>query len=324
MPKISVIVPVYKVESYLDRCVESILAQTFGDFELILVDDGSPDNCPALCDAWAQRDSRIKVIHKENGGLSDARNVGFAASEGQWITFIDSDDYAHPKMLQALYDGATKLGAKVSVCGFSKTRGEPLADPTELTATLRPAEDFYLQRNVNATVAWGKLYHRSVVLPYPKGKLHEDEFVTYRILFGCGNVAVIDAALYGYYQNPESIMQSRWSPRRIDAIEAFQEQMDYFRRRKLVKPYRLRVRGYVRLIAENIRQIDASKERTLGRQRRALIKKGRRCVRKHWKDRIFSLGGDRDFLGLFFPLWTKLYDPVKWLLKKLGFQNNGS
>lgn len=228
MSTISVIVPAYKVEDYLDRCVKSILAQTYKDFELILVDDGSPDNCPAMCDAWAEKDKRIKVIHKENGGLSDARNVGFAASCGEWITFIDSDDYVHPQMLQALYGAAKKYDAKVSVCGFTRTEGEPLEENPDLTANLWSAEDFYMQRNVNATVAWGKLYHRSVVLTYPVGRLHEDEFVTYRILFTCGHVAVLDAALYGYYQNAQGIMKSEWNPRRLDKLLAYQEQVCFF------------------------------------------------------------------------------------------------
>lgn len=230
MPTISVIVPVYKVEAYLDRCIESILAQTYEDFELILVDDGSPDNCPAMCDSWAEKDSRIKVIHKKNGGLSDARNAGFEASNGVWISFIDSDDYVHPVMLQALYDAVQEHGVKISACNFTKTEGEPLVECQDLTANLWRAEDFYLQRNVNATVAWGKIYHRSIVLPYPKGKVHEDEFVTYRILFDCEQIAVLDAALYGYYSNPEGITKSKAynQSRQINKLEAMEEQFFFF------------------------------------------------------------------------------------------------
>ena len=101
---VSVIVPVYKVEPYLDRCVASILAQTYPNLEVILVDDGSPDNCPALCDAWAQRDARIRVIHKKNGGQSDARNVGLDAASGAYISFVDSDDYIAENFIETLYD----------------------------------------------------------------------------------------------------------------------------------------------------------------------------------------------------------------------------
>lgn len=231
MPIISIIVPVYKVEDHLNRCVESVLAQTFSDFELILVDDGSPDGCPVLCDHWATQDTRIRVIHKENGGLSDARNVGFEASQGEWITFIDSDDYVHPAMIQALYDAVQAYGVKVSACGFVRTGGEPLEDSQDLTAKLWSAEDYYLQQYVVATVACCKLYHRSVVLPYPKGKLHEDEFVTYRILFDSERIAVLDAALYGYYQNPLGIMRSAQlhTKKALDKHDALLEQFLFMR-----------------------------------------------------------------------------------------------
>lgn len=267
MPKISVIVPVYKVESYLDRCVESILAQTFEDFELILVDDGSPDNCPALCDAWAEKDSRIKVIHKENGGLSDARNVGFEASAGEWITFIDSDDYVHPAMLQALYGAVAEHGVQVSACGFVKTQGEPLEE-TPLEAKLWSAEDFYVQRNVNATVAWGKLYRRDTVLPYPKGKLHEDEYVTYRILFACGKIAVIDGALYGYFQNAAGITGSEWKPGRLDVWDALEQQIAFFQEKQLTDIARWRVSVYWKNIGRQMESITA--QRTGREQRRYL------------------------------------------------------
>ena len=120
MANISVIVPVYKVEAFLSRCVESILAQTYRDFELILVDDGSPDNCGVLCDGYALRDSRVHVIHQENGGLSAARNTGidwvFANSVSRWIAFVDSDDWVHPDFLKVLYETAEKTLCKLSVC----------------------------------------------------------------------------------------------------------------------------------------------------------------------------------------------------------------
>ena len=128
MPKISVIVPVYNVEPYLHRCVDSILVQTHTDFELILVDDGSPDNCGVICDEYAQKDSRIHVIHQQNGGLSAARNAGidwaFANSDSQWLSFIDSDDWVHPCFLEYLYRAVQETDAKVSACGIRKVEGE--------------------------------------------------------------------------------------------------------------------------------------------------------------------------------------------------------
>lgn len=120
VPAISVVVPVYRVEPYLNRCIESILAQTFRDFELILVDDGSPDRCPQMCDEWAQRDNRIQVIHKKNGGLPDARNAGIAAATGAYLAFVDSDDWVEPDFLETLYQGMVGNGADVVQCAYRR------------------------------------------------------------------------------------------------------------------------------------------------------------------------------------------------------------
>jgi len=308
MPTISVIVPVYKVEDYLDRCVESILAQTFTDFELILVDDGSPDSCPAMCDAWAEKDSRIKVIHKQNGGLSDARNVGFEASGGEWISFIDSDDYVHPEMLQALYDAVRKFGVKVSACGFTRTAGEPLEENPDLLANLWSAEDFYMQRNVNATVAWGKLYYHSVVLPYPMGKLHEDEFVTYRILFACEKVAVLDATLYGYYQNPNSIMGSKWNPRHLHELIAMEEQCDFLEEMGYLRLFQKRARDLVKLAAQTLERVNSMENPASYQNETTWVKnKGKQMLKRCKRKNIFDLERDGWLIKSFYPTKVRIY-----------------
>ena len=149
MAQISVIVPVYKVEPYLRRCVDSILAQTFTDFELILVDDGSPDNCGAICEEYEKKDSRVHVIHQENEGLSAARNAGiewvFANSNSEWLNFVDSDDWVHPQMLERLYHAVLEHNVKVSICGYEETDGEihwTNADTAQVK--LWPVEQFYV------------------------------------------------------------------------------------------------------------------------------------------------------------------------------------
>ncbi len=119
-PLLSIIVPVYKVENYLPKCIDSILAQTFTDFELILVDDGSPDDCPALCDAAAEKDARVRVIHQKNGGLSAARNAGLDAARGAWIGFVDSDDYIAPEMYEVLYQAVQSTGADLALCDYAE------------------------------------------------------------------------------------------------------------------------------------------------------------------------------------------------------------
>ena len=148
MQKISVIVPVYKVEKYIHRCVDSILGQTYADFELILVDDGSPDNCGAICDEYAAKDSRVVVIHQENGGLSAARNAGidwaFANSDSQWISFVDSDDWIHPCFLERLWQAARTYRVSISCCKFQRVCEEMLMEPIqEVAAKIRKTEDIY-------------------------------------------------------------------------------------------------------------------------------------------------------------------------------------
>lgn len=307
MPTISVIVPVYNVEQYLDRCIQSILAQSFTDFELILVDDGSPDNCPAMCDAWAEKDSRIKVIHKENGGLSDARNVGFAASCGEWITFIDSDDYVHPQMLQALYDAVRKYGTKISACGFLRTNGEALAENFDTTVKVWNAEDYYLQKPIESAIPCCKLYDRSVVLPYPKGKIHEDEFVTYRILFACKQIAVLDAKLYGYYRNPNSIMRRTWGPEQMSGMEAIKEQMTFFIEHGHECAYVEATRRFQKSISIHICAInDLPNTEAYRSIKKQLIKTGRRHFRE--SKRISKVCWDREewILASIFPLQGKM------------------
>ena len=252
MSEISVIVPVYKVEKYLHRCVESILRQTFIDFELILVDDGSPDKCGSICDKYAEKDSRVHVLHQQNAGLSAARNSGidwaFLHSKSKWLTFIDSDDWIHPELLQYLYDAVNELNMPISICGYYETQGEDLEiDISQIETRIWKTEDFYSQKPTNATVAWGKLYRKECFndIRYPRGKLHEDEYVTYRILFKYAQIAVVDAPLYAYFQNQKGIMQSQWSPQKLDALEAIDMQLKFFRRRNLQAIYKDRVRAYV-------------------------------------------------------------------------------
>lgn len=159
MSLISVIVPVYKVEKYLPRCIDSILAQTFQNFEVILIDDGSPDHCPEICDEYAGKDDRITVIHQENGGLSAVRNAGInwavAYSDSEWVTFVDSDDWIHPRMLEFLLNAAKVFDVNISMCHFVKTNGEEpiisvFKDPYRLSA-----EETWISEPV-PVVAWGE------------------------------------------------------------------------------------------------------------------------------------------------------------------------
>lgn len=259
MPQISVIVPVYKVEPYLHRCVDSILAQSFADFELILVDDGSPDNCGAICDDYAQKDPRITVIHQENGGLSAARNTAidwtFANSDSQWLTFIDSDDWIHPDYLQRLLDTALTHHVSVSICDYEITTGEtPVVASDHLDATLWSPEKLFVEHNVTATTAWSKLYRKECfdTIRYPVGRLHEDEFTTYKILFELPKVAYIPAPMYCYYTNTDGITKSGQSRFREDRFLCIEEQIAYFRDNGFSVACRNRIRAYLTMVQDQI------------------------------------------------------------------------
>lgn len=315
MPQISVIVPVYRAEKFLHRCVDSVLGQTFRDFELILLDDGSPDGSGAICDAYAARDSRVRAIHQGNAGVCAARNTCldwvFSGSDSQWIFFIDNDDWMHPETLERLHRAALEQGTKIAVCGYAQTEGEnPAVSPEQLTPEQWLPKDFYMQRFVNATVCWGKLYHRSCFdgERYPVGKHMEDEFLTYRLLFAQEALTVIPAPLYAYYFNPTGITKSAWTPKRLDAWEAYEQQIAFFEQRGEWDLVRFRYRGYLENAVVNeadARQAQDSPEVLAARKRiHATIKNLlKRMSRLHY----LEFWPDSELLLRYFPVRARIY-----------------
>ncbi len=237
MELISVIVPIYKVEAYLDKCVRSIVDQTYKNLEIILVDDGSPDRCGAMCDAWAARDSRIRVIHKSNGGLSDARNAGMAVAAGEYIAFVDSDDWIEAAYVQQMYQAIRDTGAGIAACDIRLVEeGEEVpsvdayAGYREYTAE-EAISDILVGQGFRA-IACNKLYHRSYLVGerYPVGKHHEDEFFTYRILAKAEKLVYVELSLYCYLQRSGSIMHTV-SMKRLDALDAYLERLAFLQTR---------------------------------------------------------------------------------------------
>lgn len=226
-PQISVIVPVYKVAQYLPRCMDSLLAQTYKDFEIILVDDGSPDECPALCDEYERKYDCIHTLHKENGGLSDARNAGMGIARGDYVTFVDSDDYVNPLYLELLTEGIEK-GADLSVCDFTEVydgESSQKLDKNRVTLDLLDAREGLIEalyQKFHDVSAWGILlpYDLAKKYPFPKGKLFEDLYTTYNFYFESDRVAFIRAPLYYYFQRKDSIMSRRNDAFIHDLIEA--------------------------------------------------------------------------------------------------------
>ena len=236
-PKISVIVPVYKCEQYIHRCVNSILNQTFSDFELILVDDGSPDNCGEICEEYEKKDFRVKVIHQVNGGQAAARNNGVKEAQGEWLHFVDSDDMIHPKTLEILYKTAIDNDVKLSMC--SAFQGENIPDDFsknfDVTANILNMDEeniFHLCKNEKYYywVVWGKLLHKSIFLKHPltEGRIYEDNAIVCKWLHEAKKVAVIPSPLYFYYINTSGTTKNNFTEKQLDILWAFEEQISYF------------------------------------------------------------------------------------------------
>lgn len=226
MPAISVIVPVYKVEKFISKCIESILNQTFRDFELILVDDGSPDNSGVICDEYAKKDSRIKVIHKKNGGLADARNVGLEASTGSFIGFVDSDDYIAEDMYEKLYTSCIMKNAEISVCG----RYNVYENHATETFSLNQNQVWNSKEAISNLLVWNyidssacdKLFRRDLfsTLRFPIGKYNEDVFIMVKLFDRAERIVHIGESKYYYFHRNDSITTELFSEKKLDLLDA--------------------------------------------------------------------------------------------------------
>lgn len=271
---ISVIVPIYNVENYLRKCVDSIINQTYKNLEIILVDDGSPDNCGKICNEYAQHDSRVKVIHKENGGLSDARNAGIDMAEGEYLAFVDSDDYIAEDMIEKLYKQLMKDNSDMSLCSFkyfdesgdeilSRMDDSPIKNEI---ITGEQAVNKLLENNPwYFVVACNKLYKKELFrgIRFPKGKIHEDEFVVHHLFYRCAKISCISEPLYHYLQRRNSISNGTVSVKRLDLIEAMYDRALF----ALEKGLNNIVYASVALMAERLSNFIPNDEASLNRKK---------------------------------------------------------
>lgn len=235
---ISVIVPVYNVESYVEQCARSVMEQTYRNIELILVDDGSPDKSGEICDRLATEDSRVRVLHKANGGLSDARNFGLAQARGELIAFIDSDDFVAPTYIEYLYSLITQTGADISSCIFLRSgdRSAPLPDDPGEVKVMSGIEACRMLLgsavSLPLLIANCKLMRKSIVdgIEYPVGRKHEDVATTYKYLLKAGRVAVGTRTLYFYYNNPSGITATAPKGRNEDELWAITERHELLKK----------------------------------------------------------------------------------------------
>lgn len=264
---VSIIVPVYRVEDYLHPCVDSMIQQTYKQIEIILVDDGSPDNCGKICDQYAQQDKRIRVVHKKNGGLSDARNAGLDIAKGEYITFIDSDDWVREDYIEILYGLLKSTDSDIAVCSYRKIlpseRGTDNFYDTDYSNNKKTIfdtdnscnmdnsqENIFEYSNLEAlnalsgrlyeqfVVACGKLYKKFLFreIQFPVGKVHEDEFTTYKLIYKARKIVHTSVVMYFYRQRDGSITADRHNiQNRLNALEGFWERACFLRDIGLVR-----------------------------------------------------------------------------------------
>ncbi|MBS5546236.1 MAG: glycosyltransferase family 2 protein [Lachnospiraceae bacterium] len=231
--KISVIVPVYKVEKYLERCIDSILAQSYGNLEIILVDDGSPDCCPEICDQYQQKDKRIQVIHRENGGLAAARNSAIERATGEYLVFVDSDDQVDRDYIKNLYQIIIRYQADLGICGYEdQYEGKELPFSTDIK--MEETVCFDRLEGLKALLyqvpfdnsMWAKIYRKPLFdgLRMPQGRLYEDFAIMYRLFYRADRVVYNPYRGYGYLHRKDGIMEEQFSLRKMDLID-FAEEM---------------------------------------------------------------------------------------------------
>ena len=231
---ISVIIPIYKVEKYLDACIESVVNQSYKKLEIILVDDGSPDSCPQKCDEWAKKDKRIRVIHKENGGLSDARNIGIDNSKGDYILFVDSDDFIPLYSIYDMYKSMYESDADICEGDMKIINNHELQKDQHKEYIIKEykkedAMENMMYLNDFKNSAWSKLYKREVIgnIRFPKGKIYEDLATTYKFFEKANKVIKINTIVYYYFQNIEGITHNKYSSKRLLAIDFAEEELSF-------------------------------------------------------------------------------------------------
>lgn len=321
---VSIIVPIYNAEVYLKCCIESLLHQTYRNIEIILVNDGSTDNSMKICLEYKGIDPRIVVLDKSNGGLSDARNCGIDISKGDYLLFVDSDDFIHPQMTEGLVNVSESFGADISICRFSKIAyGEKITYPIYKTEDITGTAKVYTKEQaINElfdgsnylafTVAWNKLYKKDIFkqIRYPYGRIHEDEAVAYKLFLQANRIVFTDTVLYYYVQREGSIMGAPFTEKRFDFVTAYRERMEYMIANRMFeeKAVKLYFWKYVDMLS--VYKETSKYNKDIYRKHRKQLKTDYRKYRcfLHVKERI------KCFLRIYF---LNLYQTIRYYLKKM-------
>ena len=243
MDLVSILIPFYNVENYLDRCIASAVQQSYNMLEIILVDDGSTDRSTQICSEWAQKDPRIRVLHQHNSGVSAARNAGLQAASGEWIVQLDSDDYLAPYAVEHMMRTAAETRSDMIVCDFEKGNEDAFSFEKTDNPTIRILDAVAAisgiydgdHQALRFAVPWCKMVRKYLYdgICYPIGKIFEDIYTTHKLLYRCERIAVLDEPLFYYYQRPGSIMNASFSMKKLDYLQALVERIEFFASRDL-------------------------------------------------------------------------------------------
>ena len=329
MAQISVMMAAYNAEPYIRRALDSILQQTFRDFDIIVVDDGSRDATGAIADAYAARDSRVHVLHQKNSGVCVTRNNAidwtYQCSDSQWIIFADSDDWMHPQMLERMITAAQEHQVRSVACGYEETSG---ADPIVREENLQPqvwnTMDFYQSSYVNAIMTCCKLYHKSLYkdIRHPTDNYFDDEFVSYKMLYAAEKMAVIPEPLYAYFVNMGGLTKRPWTPKLLDAWVAYEEQIRFFQERGEKELVAFRYRGYLENALHNdLVSREAEDTPEVRKARRRIRRKIRELIRRMRRQGCLHYRFDFDMILAYYPLRLRIY---RWFREKGERKKHGT
>ncbi len=327
MAEISIIIPVYNTEKFLCRCIDSVLLQTFKNFELLLVDDGSVDNSRVICEEYSKKDERIHIFHQKNQGQAVARNRAldwiFTNSESQYISFVDSDDWIHPRYLELLMKGIKSFNASICQCRYVKTGGEiQQSSVCGDIKCLLPNEQYI---HYYSAYMCDKLFLKNCwqSIRFPEGQIYEDLAVWYKILFSQEKIAFVDAELYYYFINPDSTVHQDWRSARFARVEAWGNQVDFFTK-KSKELFENSLMHYCQVLKEEYYYIEESRaiskqeakhyQDLIEKRVHQLVKQYRRIVKK---DPNYNW-----FLELEHPLVFACYWKLNSILNKRNKRNN--
>ncbi len=322
MPHISIITPVYNVEKYIHRCIDSILSQTFSDFELILVDDGSPDASGAICEEYAVKDDRIVVLHQQNRGQAAARNRALDVARGEYIAFVDSDDWVHPQFLEVLYRNIRETQADVSVCGHRKvTEILPFHEIEEGSAEVLSGADFVRmgltgQIPNRVWLLWDKLFRRECFehIWMPEGRINEDNATVYKVLYEAQRVAFCDEILYFYFYNESSTVNQPFRRKHLDWLLVPEEMIRYFTEKQDPVLVDRCKRMYLSALEDMFRKVKANlNEPALERELREKLRNMYREEKKRYPITIRTHPG---LMEILYPKYAYLYWTAQGILGK--------